>query len=407
MAKKRKFTSYEKFIITILATVQFTVILDFMVLSPLGPFVMKKLSISPTQFALVVSVYALSAAVSGLSSALFADKFDRKKLLIFFYAGFTLGTLLCAFANNYEFLLIARIVTGIFGGVMSSVSYAIITDLFPIEKRGSVMGYVQTAFAASQVLGIPIGLFLAEKFNWHVPFFIIVGFSAIVSIVLIFKMKPITAHISENKGRNTFAQMKEIFGTNRYLVGFTATILLSTGGYMMMPFGAEFANKNLGISLKDLPLLYVITGVVSLIVGPILGKISDTVGKYNIFFFGTTMTIIFVGVYTNLGITPFWIAVVLNVILFIGINARIISSSAMITAVPHSKDRGAYMSINSSVQSMSGAIASMAAGLIVVQSSTGELLNYPWLGLVVIITMITSMFLMKRVDRMIKKDQSK
>ncbi len=404
MSKKATFSSYEKFIIAILATVQFTVILDFMVLSPLGPFVMEKLSISPTQFALVVSVYAVSAAVSGLSSALFADKFDRKKLLLFFYVGFTIGTLLCALANDYYFLLVARIVTGIFGGVMSSISYAIITDLFPIEKRGSVMGYVQTAFAASQVLGIPIGLFLAERFNWHVPFYVIVGFSALVAATVFLRMKPITAHVAENKNRKTFGQMKEIFASSRYLIGFTATVLLSTGGYMLMPFGAEFANKNLGIALKELPLLYVITGVVSLFAGPILGKLSDKTGKFKIFLFGTTLTIIFVGIYTNLGITPLWIAILLNVVLFIGINARIVASSAMITAVPASKDRGAYMSINSAVQSMSGAIASMAAGLIVVQASDGTLLNYPILGMVVIATMVISMFLMRRVDRMIRKD---
>ncbi len=365
---------------------------------------MEKLNITTNQFALVVSVYAISAAISGLSSALFADKFDRKKLLVFFYSGFTLGTLLCAFANDYTFLMVARIVTGIFGGVMSSVSYAIITDLFPIDKRGSVMGFVQTAFAASQVLGIPIGLYLAEKFDWHVPFFSIVGFSIAIIAILILKMKPITAHISENKGRKVFEQMKEIFLNSRYIVGFTATVLLSTGGYMMMPFGAEFANKNLGISLKELPLMYIVTGVFSIVVGPILGKLSDRVGKFNIFLFGTTLTIIFVGIYTNLGITPLWIAVVLNVILFVGINARIISSSAMITAVPASKDRGAYMSINSSVQSLSGAIASLIAGLVVVQASNGRLLNYPLLGIVVIVTMVISIFLMRRVSRMISKD---
>lgn len=404
MKQKITFTSYEKFIVAILATVQFTVILDFMVLSPLGAIVLEELHVTTTQFALVVSAYAISAGISGLSSALFADKFDRKKLLLFFYTGFILGTALCAIATNYEFLLIARIVTGIFGGVMSSISYAIITDLFPIEKRGTVMGYVQTAFAASQVLGIPIGLFLAEKYNWHFPFYVIVGFSIVIAVIVLIKMKPITAHIADNQNRKPFAQMREIFGLPRYIVGFTATVLLSTGGYMLMPFGAEFANENLGISLKELPFLYVVTGVVSIIVGPILGALSDRIGKYNIFFFGTSLTIIFVGIYTNLGTTPLWIAILLNVVLFIGINARIIASSAMITAIPAPKDRGAYMSINSSVQSFSGAIASIAAGLIVTQASDGKLLNYPTLGLVVICTMVISMYLMRRVDRMIKKD---
>ncbi len=404
MAAKPTFTSYEKFIIAIIATVQFTVILDFMVLSPLSAILLEEMKITTAQFALVVSAYAVSAGISGLSSALFADKFDRKRLLLFFYSGFILGTFLCAMAPSYEFLLGARIVTGVFGGVMSSISYAIITDLFPIEKRGRVMGYVQTAFAASQVLGIPLGLYLADRYNWHFPFYVIVGFSILVAITILLKMNPITAHVLQNKARKPFGQMKEILSTRRYLIGFAATALLSTGGYMLMPFGAEFANENLGISLKELPFLYVVTGVFSIVFGPILGRWSDKIGKFKVFIFGTSLTFVFVAIYTNLGLTPLWIAIVLNVILFIGINARIIASSAMITAVPAANDRGAYMSINSSVQSMSGAIASMCAGLIVVQASDGKLLNYPILGMVVIATMIISIFLMRRVHRMIQKD---
>ncbi len=399
----KTFTSYEKFIIGLLAVVQFTVILDFMVLSPLGAIVLEELTISPTQFALVVSAYAISAGISGLSSAFFADKFDRKRLLLIFYSGFILGTFLCALAPNYEFLLAARVVTGIFGGVMSSISYAIITDLFAVEKRGRVMGYVQTAFAASQVLGIPIGLYLATQYDWHAPFYVIVAFSIIVAIIVLFKMKPITAHLKENIGRKPLAQMKEIFANSRYIIGFTATILLSTGGYMLMPFGSEFANENLGVALEDLPFLYIVTGVFSFVFGPILGKWSDKIGKFKVFLFGTSLTIVFVAIYTNLSTTPLWIVIILNVVLFIGINARIIASSAMITSVPEQKDRGAYMSINSSVQSVSGAIASMIAGLIVMQAADGKLLNYPILGMVVIATMFISMFLMRRVHRMISK----
>jgi predicted MFS family arabinose efflux permease len=406
MASKRikvKFTSYEKFVIALLAIVQFTVILDFMVLSPLGAIVLEELSITTQQFAMVVSAYAISAGASGLAAAGFADKFDRKKLLLFFYAGFILGTLFCALAPNYEYLLAARIVTGVFGGVMSSISYAIITDLFPIEKRGSVMGFVQTAFAASQVLGIPIGLYLANKFNWHAPFYVIAIFSCLVALVVALKLRPITEHILANKGRNPVAHIRQILTNKNYLIGFSATILLATGGYMLMPFGSEFANENLGISLDELPFLYLVTGIFSFIFGPIIGRLSDRVGKFKIFLFGTLVTIAFVGVYTNLGATPLWLAIVLNVFLFIGISSRIIASSALITSVPEAQDRGAYMSVNSSVQQVSGAIASLLAGAIIYQAIDGKLMNYPILGATVILTMIISILLMRRVDKMIKK----
>src|SRR5262245_61791248 len=164
------FTPYQKFVIAILAFLQFTIILDFMIVSPLGALLLPQLHITTRQFGLVVSVYALSAGVAGLLAAGFADKFDRKRLLLFFYAGFLLGTLLCGVAGNYTFLLVARIVTGVFGGVIGSIVMAIIADLFPFEVRGRVMGTVQTAFAASQVLGLPLGVFLSNHWGWHAPF---------------------------------------------------------------------------------------------------------------------------------------------------------------------------------------------------------------------------------------------
>src|SRR5579871_6792325 len=167
------FSRYQKFAIFVLALTQFTVILDFMVMSPLGDMLMKSLDIKPHHFGLAVSAYAFSAGISGLLTAGFADKFDRKKLLMFFYTGFTAGTLFCGLAPTYELLLAARIVTGVFGGVIGSISMAIITDLFPLNMRGRVMGVVQTSFAASQVLGLPLGLYLANHWGWHAPFLMI------------------------------------------------------------------------------------------------------------------------------------------------------------------------------------------------------------------------------------------
>ncbi|MGI8951790.1 MAG: MFS transporter [Chitinophagaceae bacterium] len=157
------FSSYQKMVIALLAFTQFTVILDFMVISPLGDFVMKALTLQTNQFGLIVSAYAFSAGISGLLTAGFADRFDRKKLLLFFYCGFIAGTIFCGFAHSYFMLLIARIITGLFGGVIGSISLAIVSDLFPIEQRGRVMGFMQMGFSASQVLGIPIGLYIATQ----------------------------------------------------------------------------------------------------------------------------------------------------------------------------------------------------------------------------------------------------
>nr|HPM32664.1 MFS transporter [Chryseolinea sp.] len=300
------FSSYEVFIIAILSILQFTIVLDFMVLSPLGAILMPELNISTSQFGWVVSAYAFSAGASGLLAAGFADKFDRKKLLLFFYAGFIVGTLLCGLAPDYKFLLAARIVTGIFGGVIGSISFAIITDLFKMEVRGRVMGFVQMAFAASQVLGLPLGLYLANNFGWHAPFLLIVGLSMLLGIVIIVKMKPVDAHLKLKSERNAFQHLVKTVSNITYLKAFSATILLATGGFMLMPFGSAFGINNLGLTLDELPLLYLITGVCSMIAGPFTGKLSDAVGKYKVFVVGSFIGIAMVLIYCNLSITPLW-----------------------------------------------------------------------------------------------------
>jgi predicted MFS family arabinose efflux permease len=192
---KLKFSSYEIFVILILTLTQFTVILDFIVISPLGDLLMKTMNLSTAQFGLSVSAYAFSAGFSGLMTAGFADRFDRKKLLLFFYIGFIVGTLLCGLSQSYPMLLAARIFTGLFGGVIGSISMAIVSDLFPLEKRGRVFGFLQMGFGASQVLGIPLSLYIATVWGWQSPFLMIVGLSIIVWLLVIFKLKPVAEHL--------------------------------------------------------------------------------------------------------------------------------------------------------------------------------------------------------------------
>lgn len=374
-----------------------------MVLSPLGAILMPELGISTAQFGWVVSAYAFSAGLSGILAAGFADKFDRKKLLMFFYVGFLVGTALCASADNYAFLLFARIFTGIFGGVIGSIGFAIITDIFELKVRGRVMGFTQMAFAASQILGLPIGLYLANRFGWHSSFWMIVIVGVLVGIVMVWKIKPIDAHLVESKGTNAFKHLINTVTNPDYVKVFLCTILLATGGFMLMPFGSTYSTNNLGLTLDDLPLLYGITGVFTIFFGPMLGKVADKMGKLKLFVYGSILSSILVGIYCNLGVTPFGIILAINVILFLGINARMISSSALITAIPDLKDRGAFMSINSSVSQVSGGIASAIAGMIVVQRTDGFVEHYPLLGWVVISSMIVSGGLMFVINNVVIK----
>jgi predicted MFS family arabinose efflux permease len=400
---KSVFTKYQVFIIVILAVLQFTVVLDFMVLSPLGAQVMRILAITPSQFALVVSAYAFSAGIAGLLAAGFADKFDRKKLLLFFYSGFVIGTFLCGMAPTFHFLLFARVVTGIFGGVISSVSFAIITDLFKLEVRGRVMGVVQMAFAASQVMGIPIGLYLASKFDWHAPFLMIVVLAILLGFAIIKWMKPVDEHLLIKSDKNAFLHLKHTISNGFYIRGFLATVLLATGGFMLMPFSSAFLVNNVKITEEQLPLVFMITGVFSIITGPIIGRLSDKVGKFQMFVAGSIISMIMVVVYTNLPVSPMWIVILVNSILFAGISSRMISSSALMTAVPEPKDRGAFMGINSSIQQISGGIASVISGLIVKQErGVGPLEHFDIVGYTVVVSMIICAAMIYNIDRHLK-----
>lgn len=399
--KTQAFSRYQKFIIVILAFFQFTVILDFMVLSPLSAILLDELQITTKQFGMVVSAYAFSAGAAGLLAAGFADKFDRKKLLLFFYAGFIIGTLLCGLAPNYNFLLMARIFTGIFGGVIGSIVYAIITDLFALEKRGRVMGFVQMAFAASQILGIPFGLFLARNLGWHSPFILIVVVSLAVGIMILIFMKPVDEHLKLQTKQNAFVHMAKTLSNRRYLRGFSATTLLATGGFMLMPFGAAYAVNNLGVSLSSLEMVYMITGVFTMVSGPLAGKLSDTYGKFKMFTVGSVIAAGLILFYTNLSVVPLWEIIMLNVFLFMGITMRMVSSQALLTAIPEPKDRGAFMGINSSVMQISGGFASILAGIIVVQGESGQLLHYPLLGIVVTASILLTIVLMFFINKMV------
>lgn len=400
---KLSFTTEQKIIIALLAFLQFTIILDFMILSPLGAILMPALNITASQFGTVVSAYAISASLSGLLTAGFADKFDRKKLLMFFYGGFILGTLFCGLAPNYHFLLAARIVTGLFGGVIGSIVFAITTDLFPLQQRGRVMGFLQTAFAASQILGLPAGIFLATHLGWHSPFLMIVGVSIIAGFFIWKHMQPITGHLALQTDKKAFAHLFSTLFEPKYGFAFIATAILSIGGFMLMPFASAFTVHNMGIDLDRLPMIYLVTGFASILIGPLVGKISDTIGSFNTFIFGTIVSIVMVLIYTNLGITPLPVVMLVNSVMFVGIFSRLIPSQTLMSAIPAAASRGSFMSISASLQQLAGGLGAILAGAIVVQETTGAISHYETIGYVMTGLSLVALVLMYFINRSVKQ----
>ncbi|HWN89041.1 MAG TPA: MFS transporter [Chitinophagaceae bacterium] len=400
---ENKFTSYQGLVIVLLALTQFTVVLDFMVMSPLGDMLMKSMELTTSQFGFAVSAYAFSAGISGLLTAGFADRFDRKKLLLFFYVGFIAGTLFCGVANNYGMLIAARIITGLFGGVIGSISMAILADLFPLAQRGRAMGFMQMGFGASQVLGIPISLYIANHWGWQAPFLMIVGLATIIWLTTLLKLYPVVKHLELRTEKTAIKHLWHTLRLRDYRTGFLLTALLSLGGFMMMPWGSAFAVNNLHVSYKQLPLLFMASGIAALVIMPLVGKLSDKIDKVKLFTVAAVWMMIVVVIYTNLSPVPFAVVMGMNILMMIGIMSRIVPAMALVTALPKMQDRGAFMSINSSLQQIAGGIAAGVGGMIVVQQTkTSPLQHYNTLGYVIVVIIILNIIQLYRVSNLIK-----
>ena len=378
------FTPYQRFATGLLTLLQFAVILDFMIMSPLGAMIMPAMPMTAQQFGLVVSAYAFSAGLSGVLTAGFADRFDRKRLLLFFYGGFLLGTLWCGLATTFESLLLARIVTGLFGGVIGSIVLAIAADLFDPAQRGRVMGLLQGGFAASQVLGLPFGLYLATRWDWHAPFLVLAAFGLAGGALIAWRMQPVDAHLKLQTDRSAFAHLWHTVAQRRHLHAFLITALLTTGGFMLMPFASAFSVHNVGIDMAHLPVVYLVTGISTMFVAPAVGRLVDRIGPLPVFYAGSALTIAMVAIYTRLGTSPLATLIVINVVLFAGIFSRMVPWQVIVTGIPSAEQRGAFTAVNAALQQLAGGLAALVSGHIVTVAADGRLEHFPWVGNVLI-----------------------
>lgn len=402
------FTGYQALVIALLAVMQFTVVLGFTVIVPLGDMMITGLGIDTARFGLLVSCYAFGACISGLIAASTIDRFDRKKFLLFFYVGYLGGMFLCGSAQTYPLLLAARCITGLFGGVISSISFAIIADLFAINQRGRVMGFVQMAFSVSQIVGIPLGLLLANRWGWNSAFLAIGILSALVSLAIAVGLKPIAQHLTLQDNTRALQRLWQVLSHRRYLTGYVLILFISVGGAMLMPFSATFLVNNVGVMPQgQLPLVFFCTGIASTLFMPLIGRLSDKYPKHHIFLLGSLVGIVMTAVYTHLTPVPLWLVITVNIIMYAGVSGRMIPGSALNTAVPAPQDRGAYLSLCSSLQQMSNGIGALLAGSLIVQQAPGSpLQHFEQVGYVVMAISVLSIFLVYRIARIVASAQT-
>jgi len=375
----------ERLLLFLLATVQFTHIIDFMIIMPLGKQFMQLFDIIPQQFSVIVSAYALSAFVVGFLSAMYIDRFDRKKALVFTYLGFTLGTFACGLADSYYIFLSARSITGAFGGVLSALVLSIIGDAIPLKRRGQAMGVVMTAFSAASVVGVPAGLYLAASYSWRTTFFVIGSIAAVVLVMIFFFIPALNRHLEgEGIQRNPFRVMGNIFKDSNQRMALLFTTVLMLGHFTIIPFIAPYMQLNIGFTDHQVTYIYAVGGTLTIFLLPFFGRLADRFGHARVFTFASLGALVSIYAITNLDTASIALALCVTSSFFVVASGRNVPATTMVTSVVRPESRGSFMSVRTSINQMAMGMSSFIAGLIVTENADGSLGDYAYVGYIAI-----------------------
>jgi predicted MFS family arabinose efflux permease len=371
----------EKFLLYVLAAIQFTHILDFMIVMPLGPRLMRVFAITPAQFGFIVSTYTFSAALFGLIAAWFLDRFDRKRALLWLYGGFAIGTLLCAVAPNYYAMVGARFLAGGFGGISGATILAIVGDAIPPNRRGAAMGTLFSAFSLASIAGVPMGLFLANHLGWHAPFFMLAGLSAVILILAARVLPPVRDHLSREKD-GPWTEMKAILRGGNHWLAFALTITMTMAGFLVVPYLSPSLVANVGLTNEQLPLIYLFGGSATFFSTRWLGRVSDRMGLLRVFTVVSLLAMLPILIITRLPPMPVWGALIVSTCFMVFTSGRFIPGMAMVTNSVAGRYRGGFMSLNSAIQQFASGLASLIGGAIIVEGAGRRLEHYGTVGLI-------------------------
>ncbi|MBC8054069.1 MAG: MFS transporter [Sphingobacteriaceae bacterium] len=397
----------EKIILLLLAAINFTHILDFMIMMPLGNYLMPYFDISSQQFSMLVAAYTFSAGISGFLAAFFVDNYDRKRVLLFGYIGFLVGTLCCALAPSYFILLASRILAGVFGGLIGAQVLSIVADLIPYERRGTAMGIIMAAFSVASVFGVPFSLYLANIFNWHGPFFFVAGLGVLLVPFLMRYLPKMDAHTRERQGGkvNPLVLLKDIGGDKNQLLALALSASIMLGHFIIIPFLNPFMEFNMGFSKTQTPMVYLVGGALTFFTSPMMGVVADKIGKQRLFVTMALLAIIPIAIITNLPPIPFTLVLCVTGFWFVVSSGRMIPAQAMVSNVVSPERRGSFMSINSSVQQIFVGLASVLSGIIVVKTPSNAILNYEVTGYISIAITFVSIFFVSKLNTRLKRKE--
>lgn len=380
----------------ILAAVQFNTIVDFMIVMPLGPQLMRTLSITPAQFGMIVSSYTFAAGAAGLVASSIIDRFARRLTFMVLNGGFLLGTLACALAPNYHALVMARILTGAFGGILGGMSLAIIGDVFPEERRGRATGSLMTGFALASVVGVPFGLFLGTNYGWHVPF-VVLAIGGIPALVLSrAALPPLDDHVGKTYG-HPLKSLCETFTHSNHLKAFSLIVTLMIGNFTVFPYLSAYLVANVGMSEQQLPLVYIAGGVLTFVASPIVGRFADRYGKLKVYRFVAPTSALMMLLITHLPPVSTALAVAVFGMLMVCNVGRMIPAMAMVTSSVEPRRRGSFLSANSSVQHISCGLGSYIGGMIIAEGVNHRIESFGTVGWIAAFSTLLSLWLAGRI----------
>ena len=359
-----------------LAALQFTVAVDFVIMMPLGPQLMRIFGIGTPAFNFAVSAYAGAAGVSGLCAAFFLDRFDRKTALLMIYAGFAIGTLLCALARTYETLVFARALAGFFGGIVGGISLAMVGDLVPDARQASAVGTVMSAFSVAQVAGVPLGLYFADKLGWHIPFLLLAALSGVVFIFAIVRLPRVRAHLRKSRSETPLRRFLGILADTNHLRAFALMSVITFAGFMIIPDLANYLVSNVKLTSAELRWVYLIGGSATLFTMNGVGWLADRFGRMRIFTIMMFCSIFAAFVSTHLPVVPAAVAVATSTFFMISMTGRFVPAMAIITSSVEPEHRGGFMSVNSAVAQFSAASAATMTARVIHDGANHQLLGF-------------------------------
>lgn len=391
----------EKLLLLILIIIQFTHVVDFMMMMPLGKQFMDGYAIEPHQFSLLVSSYAFAAFAAGLVGSLFIDRFDRRHVLLVLYTGFALGTIACGLAPTYGVFLVARALTGAFGGILGATVLAIVGDVVPYERRGRAIGLLMTAFSAASIAGVPTGIYLAATFGVGMPFFAVGGLSLVFLVLSFFVIPSLTGHLRQVDGANVHATPRQVVSmvarSPNQRKALLFTIVLMLGHFTIIPFIAPYMQMNIGFRETDVALLYAVGGLVTVVCLPLFGRLSDKFGHAQVFTIASVGALFSIFAITNLPAVGLIVALVATSSFFMVASGRNVPATTLITSVVKPENRGSFMSIRQSVNEAGLGLSSLIAGFLVVKNPDGSLGHYEYAGYFAIAMSIVAVFLARRL----------